>query len=110
MLKIKKLNGIVLGTVLLLSGCQALTGRETAGEYIDDTSITTKVKAAIIHDPKLKVLDIGVETYKGEVQLSGFVETSQEALKAENDARKVEGVRSVKNNLIVRQKSHRNWK
>jgi osmotically-inducible protein OsmY len=83
-------------------GCVATQKQESTGEYVDDSVITTKVKAAIFNEPSLKVLQINVETFKGEVQLSGFVDSEQSAKKAEEVAGGVEGVKSVKNNLVVK--------
>jgi len=93
---------ICVGLVTALLGCASTPTRESSGEYVDDSTITTKVKAAIFNDPALKVLQIGVETFKGEVQLSGFVDTAQSKDKAGEVARSVKGVKSVKNNLIVK--------
>jgi hyperosmotically inducible periplasmic protein len=87
--------------VLLLASCSMFSGRETAGQYVDDTTITSKVKADILGDPALKVLQINVETMQGVVQLSGFVDSPQSETKAVNIANHVRGVRSVKDNLIV---------
>jgi osmotically-inducible protein OsmY len=82
--------------------CTAMAQKETPGQYIDDTIITTKVKTAIFEEPSLKTLQIEVETYKGVVQLSGFVDTKASVKKAGEVASKVEGVVSVKNDLIVK--------
>jgi osmotically-inducible protein OsmY len=75
---------------------------ETPGEYIDDTVITTKVKAAVLEESSLKSAEINVETYKGIVQLSGFVRSRADINKAVEVARKVKGVKSVKNDMIVK--------
>jgi osmotically-inducible protein OsmY len=83
-------------------GCASTPTRESTGEYVDDSVITTKVKAAIFNDPSLKVFQINVETFKGEVQLSGSVDSAQSVKKAGEVARSVGGVKSVKNNLIVK--------
>jgi len=91
---------IMLVTVFL--GCASTPKREGTGEYIDDSVITTKVKAAILNDSSLKVFQINVETFKGQVQLSGFVDSAQSVKKAGEVARSVKGVTSVKNNLIVK--------
>src|SRR5512135_3514110 len=91
---------IALVTVFL--GCASTPKREGTGEYLDDSAITTKVKAAIFNDPSLKVFQINVETFKGEVQLSGFVDSSQSVSRAGEVARGVKGVKSVKNSLIVK--------
>ena len=83
-------------------GCASTPTRESTGEYIDDSTITTKVKSAIFSDPSLKVFQINVETFKGEVQLSGSVDSDQMVKKAGEVARSVGGVKSVRNNLIVK--------
>ena len=84
------------------TSCASTRTHESTGEYVDDSTITTKVKALLAEDNFLKSFQIGVETYKGTVQLSGFV-NSQEALrKAGEITRSVKGVMSVKNNLIVK--------
>ena len=76
--------------------------KESTGEYIDDSGITASVKAVIYNDPMLKVGQISVESYKGVVQLSGFVDSRQAAAKAVELARSVKGVTSVKNSLVVK--------
>jgi len=93
---------ICIGLIVVFVGCASTPKREGTGEYVDDSAITTKVKAAILNEPSLKVLQINVETFKGEVQLSGFVDTAQSVKKAGEVARGVTGVRSVKNSLIVK--------
>jgi osmotically-inducible protein OsmY len=75
---------------------------ETAGEYVDNTVITTKVKAAIFEEPSLKSLQINVKTYKDVVQLSGFVDSAQSARLAGRVAAAVHGVSAVRNDLIVK--------
>jgi osmotically-inducible protein OsmY len=93
---------ICIGLIAVFVGCASTPKKESTGEYVDDSTITTKVKAAIFNDPALKVFQINVETFKGEVQLSGFVDSAQNASKAGEVARGVGGVKSVKNNLIVK--------
>ena len=93
---------ICLTLVTAFLGCASTPTREGTGEYIDDSAITTKVKAEILNEPSLKVFQINVETFKGEVQLSGFVDTAQSVKKAGEVARGVKGVKSVKNSLIVK--------
>ncbi|WP_034292633.1 BON domain-containing protein [Herbaspirillum sp. RV1423] len=88
--------------VLALAGCGSTPQQTSTGQFIDDSVITTKVKAAIFEEPTLKTLQIGVETFKGIVQLSGFVNSSAASLKAAEVTRKVEGVKGVKNSLIVK--------
>lgn len=87
--------------IALLVSCSMISGAETPGQYVDDTAITSKVKAGIFEEPSLKVLQINVETMKGVVQLSGFVDSRQSQIKAVDIAKKVKGVTSVKDNLIV---------
>lgn len=83
-------------------GCSSTPKQEGTGEYIDDTVITTKVKAAILNEPTLKVAEINVETFKGVVQLSGFVAQQADISKAAQVARGVSGVKSVKNDLRLK--------
>jgi osmotically-inducible protein OsmY len=93
---------ICITLVTAFLGCASTPTRESSGQYVDDSAITTKVKAAIFDDPLLKVLQINVETFKGEVQLSGFVDSPQNVRRAGEVARGVAGVKSVKNDLIVK--------
>jgi len=83
-------------------GCASTPKHESTGEYVDDSVITTKVKTAIFNEDSLKSLQISVKTYKGVVQLSGSVDSSQKVTKAGEVARKVENVVSVKNDLVVK--------
>lgn len=83
-------------------GCAASQKHESTGQYLDDSVITTKVKAAIFNEETLKTLQINVKTYQGVVQLSGFVDSAQSVTKAGEVARQVENVVSVKNDLIVK--------
>jgi osmotically-inducible protein OsmY len=85
-----------------LLGCASTAKHEGTGEYVDDTVITTKVKAAILSESTLKSAEINVETYKGEVQLSGFVSTRGEISKATEVARGVKGVVGVKNDIHLK--------
>lgn len=91
-------------TVLITSlmGCAATQKQSSTGGYVDDTVITTKVKSAIFEDPALKVFQINVKTFKGDVQLSGFVNSPASISKAGEIARSVNGVKSVNNDLIVK--------
>ncbi len=86
----------------LLSSCAATTTNESTGEYIDDSAITANVKIELRKDLKLKLGQISVETYRGVVQLSGFINNEETSAKAEEIAGYVKGVKSVKNNLIVK--------
>jgi osmotically-inducible protein OsmY len=94
------LAGIVF--VALTLGCASTGKQEGTGEYVDDTVITTKVKAAILNEPTLKSAEINVETFKGVVQLSGFVSSQAAETTAVAVARKVEGVKSVKNDMRLK--------
>lgn len=89
-------------TLMAVVGCASTTKQESTGEYVDDTVITTKVKAAILDEPTLKVFEINVETFKGVVQLSGFVSTPAAVNKASEVARVVKGVKSVKNDIRLK--------
>ena len=84
------------------TGCASTSRQSSVGEYIDDSVITTKVKSLLAADDFLKSFNIGVETYKGSVQLSGFVATQKAVDQAEEIAQGVKGVESVKNDLIVK--------
>jgi osmotically-inducible protein OsmY len=88
--------------LLLALGCASTSTRESTGEYIDDSVITSKVKAAIFNQPSLKVFQINVETTKNVVQLSGSVATKVEMDTAVELARSVQGVRSVRNDLKLK--------
>ncbi len=85
-----------------LLGCAGTSTKEGTGEYVDDTVITTKVKAAIFNEPSLKSAEINVETFKGTVQLTGFVGSRADINKAVEVARKISGVKSVKNDMLVK--------
>ena len=82
--------------------CASTPKQESTGQYVDDSVITTKVKSLLAKDDFLKSFQIGVETFKGTVQLSGFVASQQAVDKAGEIARSVKGVTSVKNDLIVK--------
>jgi osmotically-inducible protein OsmY len=89
-------------TLVSVVGCASTSSKEGTGEYVDDAVITTKVKAAIFNEPTLKSAEINVETFKGAVQLSGFVNSQADINKAAEIARSVQGVTSVKNDMRVR--------
>ena len=80
----------------------SMSKKESAGEYVDDAVITTKIKAAVLKEPSLKSAEINVETYKGTVQLSGFVRSRADINKAVEVAKGVEGVKSVKNDMVLK--------
>ncbi|WP_332877597.1 BON domain-containing protein [Massilia sp. S19_KUP03_FR1] len=90
---------LMLSTIV---GCASTAKQESTGQYIDDSAITTGVKAAILNAPTLKVSEINVETFKGTVQLSGFVSSAENIATASSVARSVNGVKSVKNDLRLK--------
>lgn len=94
----------IFATSLLVSlaACAPTPTREGTGEYLDDSMITSKVKAAFAADPTVKATQVNVETFKGTVQLSGFVDSRESADKAVAIARGVKGVKSVKNDTVIR--------
>lgn len=93
---------IPLLLVSALGACGSTSTREGTGEYVDDTVITTKVKQAIFMDESLKSTEVNVETFKGVVQLSGFISSKEDMSKAVNIARTVKGVESVKNDMRLK--------
>jgi len=86
---------------LFLAGCAGTASKESTGEYIDDSSITTQVMAKLVGDPGTSALKIAVETFRGEVQLSGFA-TAAQAKRAVELTREVKGVKRVINNIQIR--------
>ena len=84
------------------AGCSPTSTHRGTGEYVDDAVITSKVKAAFAADPTVKATEVQVETFKGTVQLSGFVESRESAQRAVQIARQVKGVTEVRNNTILR--------
>lgn len=97
----KRFSALFLAA-LLVAACAATPKQESTGEYMGDSWVTTKVKAAILAEPSLKVTQINVETYKSVVQLSGFVDSAAAASKAVELARAVKGVTDVKNDTRIR--------
>jgi len=103
----KKINIIIHFLVILmmiatLAACAATSTRGSTGDYVDDSVITTKVKTLLAEDDFLKSFQIGVETFKGTVQLSGFVNSQRAVDKAVDITKSVKGVKSIKNDLIVK--------
>ncbi|MES2316971.1 MAG: BON domain-containing protein [Pseudomonadota bacterium] len=103
-MRIARSLSAVLSSLLIVSllACAPTAKREGTGEFIDDSLITGKVKAALVADPDLKATEINVETFKGTVQLSGFVASPDHIPKAAQLARGIEGVKSVKNDIAVK--------
>ena len=95
------------GVALYTGGCSATPTRKSTGEFIDDAAITTKVKTAFAQDPAVKAIDVKIDTFKGNVQLNGFVNTHEEKARAEQIARSTEGVVSVQNNITVKTQTMR---
>jgi len=93
---------LVLLVLAVIAGCASTRTQESTGQYVDDSTITAKVKTDILGDPALKSFQIGVETFKGTVQLSGFVNSAEMRNRAAVVASGVSGVKSVKNDLIVK--------
>jgi len=89
-------------STLVISGCAGTATRESTGEYIDNTALTARVKAAFASDELVKARDVSVESFRGTVQLSGFVETTGQKERAESIAKTIQGVKAVKNNIIVK--------
>lgn len=99
----KSISAVFLAVALVTTlGCASTSTKEGTGEYVDDSVITTKVKAAIFNEPSLKSAEINVETFKGVVQLSGFVSSEADIDKAVQVARSVHGVNSVKNAMRLK--------
>lgn len=103
MKQLKLLSVFMMTIALLFSyGCASTPTQESTGEYIDDSVITSKVKKAIFNEPTLKSHEINVETFKGDVQLSGFVTSDTAINKAIEITRNVKGVKSVKNDMRIK--------
>lgn len=101
---IQRISVLVLAAAAFttLAGCASTATTSSTGQYVDDTAITAKVKAAIFNEPTLKSAEINVETFKRVVQLSGFVNSQGDIQKATSLARGVEGVASVKNDMRLK--------
>ena len=89
-------------TILGATGCAVTRHQETVGAYVDDSAVTTKVKAKFADDPTVSAMAIKVDTMKGVVQLSGFAKSADERMMAERIARDTSGVQGVRNDIIVR--------
>jgi len=103
MSQLKRLSAILLALAFAsILGCAGTSTKESTGEYFDDTWITTKVKSALVDDPQVKSTEINVETFKGVVQLSGFVSSNAAMQQAVKVAKGVQGVTSVKNDMRIK--------
>lgn len=98
----KLLAAALLGLTLAAAGCSSSPTRESTGEYLDDSALTTRVKAKFVEDPQVSAMRINVETFKGVVQLSGFANSTDEAARAVNLAQATSGVKSVKNDIRIK--------
>ncbi len=94
--------GVLCTVGAITSGCTGDRYHKSTGEMVDDAGVTSKVKAALLADPDVKGLAVKVKTYKGEVQLSGFVDTQAQKKRAGEIAQGVKGVQWVKNDIIVK--------
>ncbi len=103
-MKINPMGRLTLAVVLsvILAACAGTTNQESTGEYIDDTVLTSRVKSILLNDPDVSGLSVNVESYKGTVQLSGFVKTVAERNRAVKLARGADGVKRVKNDILIR--------
>src|SRR5437867_2982943 len=90
-------------TTLTITGCSHSPYKRSSGEYLDDQTLTARVKSALFADPNVSGFQVNVDAYKGVVSLSGFVDTAAQKARAEDVARQVNGVRQVQNNLSVRE-------
>ncbi len=99
----EKIKPTLLASSLLLclSACSVFSGSETSGQYVDDTTISTKVREAFVGDPQVQASQIHVETMQGVVQLSGFTSSPKSEARAVQLAREVSGVKTVKDNIVI---------
>jgi len=99
----KNITALALSALLIsISACAATETKESTGQYVDNSVLTAKVKTAIFNEPSLKSSEISVETFKGEVQLSGFVSSIDQTKKAVEIAKSIPGVTAVKNDMRVK--------
>lgn len=97
--------GLMIAGVLTATsvvGCAVTREQSTVGEYVDDATITTQVKAKFANDPTVSAMSISVETLRGTVQLAGFAKSAAERSQAEALASRVKGVKAVKNDIVIR--------
>lgn len=93
---------ILAFAVIIMGGCTVASGQKSAGEFVDDSVVSTQVKTALIRDDNVRASEINVETYKGEVQLTGFVSSRAAADRAVELARQVKGVTAVRDDMQIR--------
>lgn len=98
---------LALITAVFAAGCASSRTQQSAGEYVDDAVVTSKVKAKIVESQALKGFQIDVDTFRGNVLLSGFVDNPEQVKQAVQIAKSVDGVKSVKNSLVVKESAQR---
>lgn len=91
-----------IASTSFISGCTSTAARESTSEYVNDTLITSKLKSALFRDPQVSGFQVNIETFKGQVQLAGFVDSAAQKLKAEQIARSLPGVKAVTNSIVVK--------
>jgi osmotically-inducible protein OsmY len=96
------LSALAALTLITTAGCAVMRGQETVGAYVDDATITTRIKARFVENKQVDAASIHIETLNGTVMLSGFAKNATEKSTAESIARGVDGVRSVKNEIAIR--------
>jgi hyperosmotically inducible periplasmic protein len=94
--------GLVAAALLLNAGCSRGENDRTAGQSVDDAAITAKVKTAFAQDPGVKAMDVKVDTYRGTVQLNGWVNTTAEKARAEEIAKTIPGVKTIENKIALK--------
>ena len=94
--------GLLAAALVFAAGCSRSDNARTAGQTVDDTAITAKVKTAFAKDPSVKAIEVKVDTYLGTVQLSGWVNTEAERARAEEVAKTIPGVKTVDNKITVK--------
>lgn len=102
MITSKFLAAAMVVSTLVMGGCAVTRDQSTVGQFVDDSAITTQVKARFAESPEVSAMSINVETLNGTVQLAGFAKSANERNAAESIARKVSGVKSVKNDIVIR--------
>lgn len=102
LLRILSIAALATGLFVLSVGCAGTATRASTGEMIDDSVVTAKVKTELIRDETVKARDVNVDTFRGTVQLSGFVETAEQKARAGDIAARVTGVNNVVNNITVK--------
>jgi hyperosmotically inducible periplasmic protein len=100
---VMKFSSVAVVALLSTVGCRVMHHEETAGQYVDDTTLNARAKAALIKDKNVKASDFSIEVYQGNVTLTGVAKTPTEAKLAEEDIRSIDGVKRVKNDVRIAQ-------